>query len=622
MKKSLIILAIAAMFAAACDKYVPVYTNTDDSKNAVLNLKGSISSGVGGLGTSWTEGAQISAFVGYNVDLHQVNVLFEAGTVEGTTASFTTKIKKVEEQTSYVALYPYAKNNAYDATQDIVSFSLPTMQAYVDGGVAAGVLPMIAKSSSQNLEFKQLCGIFRISLTGDAKVNSIEVEGLRIAGACTANAATGAISMGEEASDKITVTFPESVTLGTAPTVFNVVLPPATYSALYYTVFAEDGSQMSAYDEDVTIAAGAAVNASATAYVPDGTGGDDINPDLGANGPANCYLVTAPGDYYFKCMLPDGNGTIATGVKATWVWAISGLWTSQEEASAEKLVKDVAYNSEKGEISFTVPEDYTYGNVLLALLDASNKISYGWHIWLTSKVSTVSVGGVEFMDRNLGAGGVLNVNDTDMKAINNSVGLNYQWGRKDAHPGPYGFISSDETTAFSAGSSMYSVINTGIENVSKWNMGSYTIDDSMSKLLWAGQNPCTLVSSGANANIFPACGLNQWAAEADPCPAGYHVPSRAQLNKLKEDGVERTSVKNADNTLISAAVFNGALVMPICGYRNASKAKAPIDGRYWAQDHESTNQLHGYWYQITAAPAISDQTANEIHSSFVRCVKN
>ncbi|MBR5925338.1 MAG: hypothetical protein IKZ60_07715, partial [Bacteroidales bacterium] len=174
----------------------------------------------------------------------------------------------------------------------------------------------------------------------------------------------------------------------------------------------------------------------------------------------------------------------------------------------------------------------------------------------------------------------------------------------------------------SAGSSMYSVINTGIENVSNWNMGSYTIDESMSKLLWAGQNPCTLVSSGANASIFPACGLNQWAAEADPCPAGYHVPSRAQFNKLKDDGVERTSVKNADNSLISAAVFNGALVMPICGYRNASKAKAPIDGRYWAQDHESTNQLHGYWYQITAAPAVSDQTSNEIHSSFVRCVKN
>ena len=619
MKKALF-LACLALLAAACEKKGPEYKNKDDDQSVVLDLKGTIASGVDGLGASWAEGAQISAFVGYSTDAHQLNVQFTASSVDGASASFATKIKKVEEQNSYVAIYPYSKNAKYDSVQDTIGFSLPATQSYVAGGVAPGILPMVAKSSSVDLQFQQLLGVFRIALTGEAKVNSIEVEALKIAGPCTINAGSGAVSMKGAATDKITLSFPETVTLSDTPTAFNVVVPPGTYSAVYYTIYAEDGTQMAAYDEDVVITKGAVTAAKTTVYSSEAP--EEVNPNLTSDGFANCYLVTAPGDYFFKCGIPDGNGTIIKGASVKWVWAISGAWTSQAEASVEKLVKDITYDSAKDEIHFTVPEGYTYGNVLIALLDADTKVSYGWHIWLTSKVNTVNIGGVEFMDRNLGAGGVLNVNDTDANAINNSVGLNFQWGRKDAHPGALGFVKADETTAFSEGSTPYSVINTGIANVDTWKMAAYDLNTDISKLMNAAQNPCTLVSSGANKNIFPACGLNQWAAEADPCPFGYHVPSRAQFDVLKGDGVEATSAKNEENNLIAAAVFNGSLVIPICGYRNSSKAKAPIDGRYWAQDHESTNELHGYWYQITAAPAVSAQTANEIHSAYVRCVKN
>lgn len=617
--KKVLFLACLALLAAACEKKGPEYKNKDDDKSVVLDLKGTIASGVDGLGASWAEGAQISAFVGYSTDAHQLNVQFAASSVDGATASFATKIKKVEEQTSYVAIYPYSKNAKYDSVQDTIGFSLPATQTYVAGGVVPEALPMLAKSSTTELSFQQLCGVFRIALTGEAKVNSIEVEALKIAGPCTVNAGSGAISMKSTATDKITLSFSETATLSDTPTAFNVVVPPGTYSAVYYTIFAEDGTQMAAYDEDVVITKGSVTNAKTTVYSSEAP--EEVNPDLTADGFANCYMVTAPGKYFFKCGIPDGNGTIAKGASVKWVWAISGAWATKEEASVEKLVKDITYDSAKDEIQFTVPEDYTYGNVLIALLDADTKISYGWHIWLTNKVNTVNIGGVEFMDRNLGAGGVLNVNDTDANAINNSVGLNYQWGRKDAHPGALGFVKADETTAFAEGSTPYSVINTGIANVDTWKMAAYDLNPDLSKLMNAAQNPCTLVSSAANEAIFPACGLNQWPAEADPCPFGYHVPSREQFNKLTGEGVEATSAKNEENNLIAAAIFNGSLVIPVCGYRNSSKAKAPIDGRYWSQDHESTNKLHGYWYQISTAK-VSSQTANEIHSAYVRCVKN
>ena len=121
MKKSLY-FACFVLALSACDKYEPVYTNVDDGKSVVLDLKGSIAGSVDGIDTSWKDDAQISAFVGYSVDAHQLNVAYAVSSIENGVASFDTKIKKVEEQSSYVALYPYAKGSTYDAVQDTIGF--------------------------------------------------------------------------------------------------------------------------------------------------------------------------------------------------------------------------------------------------------------------------------------------------------------------------------------------------------------------------------------------------------------------------------------------------------------------------------------------------------------------
>ena len=601
------------MVLAACERYTPVYTKADDSKSADIKLSGTIASGIDGLGAGWKAGTQISAFVGYSTAGHQLNTLFEASSVNGANATFTTRVKKVEEQSSYVAVFPYDKGFNYSAVEDTVGLTLPVTQIYSASGLGDGVLPMIAKSRSTSLEFKQICGIFRIAVTGVAKISSIEVEALRIAGRCSVNASTGAVEMAGDATDKITLNIEDGVTLGETPTVFNIVLPPAKYASVYYTLYDENGSQMAAYDEDVTITAGAVTTASATEYKADGK--EEVNPDLSAGGFANCYVVTESGDYSFGCKTPLGQEV--SGIRATWVWAVSGVWNSPEEASAAKLVREVTYDSKAKTIKFKVPEGFTYGNVLIALLDADNKIAYGWHIWLTSKIGSANIGGVEFMDRNLGAGGVLNVNDSDVTAINNTPGMTWQWGRKDAQAGPRGYLAANEDVAFTPGTTAYTAFNSGIANVDNWKVGGYELDGSLSKLLNAGQNPCVNIANASASTIFPGYGENVWPAEADPCPAGWQVPTRAQLNKLSS--ANATLEKSESNSKVIAKVINNMLVMPICGYRNSGKASAPTDGRYWASEHESANAAHGYWFQMTSN--VSSQTANEIHSAFVRCVK-
>ncbi len=635
--KRLLYFACFALALAACDKYVPVYTNVDDGNSVVLDLKGSIAGSVDGIDTSWQEDAQISAFVGYSVDQHQLNVTFSASSVEDGVASFATRIKKVEEQASYVAMYPYTKDASYDAVQDTVGFTLPATQTYAVAGVTPGTLPMLAKSADTSLEFSQLCGVFRISLKGEATVNSIEVEALKIAGPCIINAATGVISMKDNATDKITVIFPEeTVELNKEnAAVFNVVLPPGNYASVLYTIFAEDGSQMTVYDEDVVIGRGAVTDALTTEYVTEGP--EEVNPDLSADGYANCYVVTAAGDYSFKTVIPDGKGTMASGAKADWVWATSGAWASQEEASIETMVNTIAYDSEKGVITFKVPSGYTYGNVLIALLDTGGQIVYGWHIWLTSKIGTVTVGGVEVMDRNLGSGGVLDVTATNVTNINNTPGLTYQWGRKDPFPGPRGYLSATETTPFTPGFTSYFVTNSGIKNVkaypsgteNPWTFANYTHNESASAVIEAGQHPCTNINNsptGGGAS-HPGYGLQQWAAESDPCPFGYRVMSTAQMKAIFGTSVNVQVVKSTDNSMVVATVLNNALVIPVAGYRNSGNLQRPSDARIWGLDHTSTNAAHGLWGQIGPSSDgyvnhLKSGAANEIHSAFVRCVKN
>lgn len=641
MKKLLLIATGASIIFGACNSKDPVPSGGNDEKVEV-NLDGNIAETISGIPQSWKDGDEISAFVGYSNTSHQLNVLYSASNASGVKADFTTKIKKVEEQSTYVAFYPYSSTNTYDATAGTVSFSLPAVQNHVVDGVAAGALPLVARSTSTSLQFKQVCGIFRIALAGSAKINSIEIEGVKIAGNGSVNASTTAVTMGADASDKITYNIQDAVTLGETPTVFNVILPPGQYATLYYTVFAEDGSQMSAFDENVTISVGAVTEAASTSYVPDGQEAGRV--DLSDEGYANCYVVNAPGDYSFDCVMPDSKKTVVAGEKADWVWATSGAWASQEEASAEKIVKDIAYDAENNVITFSVPEEFTYGNVLIALIDKDDFISYGWHIWVTPRITTVTVNGVELMDRNLGAAGTIDIDGADVNFVNNCRGLMYQWARKDAQiGGRTGNLS--ETEIGTPGPSTFYVTNSGIKQVSVWPSSEtdagypwvkavpHFVDEEEghayeASLLNAGKFPCTFINGQAN---HPAHGLDKWPEEANPCPVGYTVPTIEQMWKLFEAGKTSVSVKRNDKTEDAVTVIDNVLFFPMGGYRNIGLLTgAGVDGRYWTAQRNpeaggSGTANHGYWFQIGNGSEennfLKEGNANKLHSGFIRCVK-
>lgn len=630
MKKYYSISLCLAVFALiACNKQInevpvpatecaPVFTAYTTVTKTALS----------GLNVVWSTGDEISVFNAADGVDGYGNARYKATSISGGNATFNFSPSEMSDWTStgavseYVAIYPYHSvgSTSYNPSSKVITFNLPDTQSYVEGTFSNGAFPMVAVSATESLGFSGICGVLRLNLKGSATISSIVINADKIAGEGTVdlNDAQPVLDMGASATDVVTYSCGGGVALdaGTAKS-FDIVLPVRSYSNIEIVINDTEGRHETLTATTLKIKKNT-ITPSTLVYTP-------APVDLSAAGYANCYVVNAAGNYTFKCIIPDGSDTAAAGTSAKWVWATSGYWASQGEASADKMVKNVAYDSVNNKISFTVPEDFTYGNVLIALLDAGNKISYGWHIWLTSPISDITVNGVQFMDRNLGAGGVLDVNGADANEINNTLGVMYQWGRKDAHPGPRGYSWTSETTAFTAGTTAYSVINTGITNVDNWKMGSYTRDEGVTKTIQAGQNPCTLITSATatQESIFPAYGLKEWQAETNPCPHGYSVPTREQFAKLYDVSVTVSGVTNSTDNKIAGVKYDSTLIIPVCGYRNSAKLNnGANDGRYWVKDHESTNAAHGFWYQLKVDGTKTPNTANEIHSAFVRCVKN
>ncbi len=102
------------------------------------------------------------------------------------------------------------------------------------------------------------------------------------------------------------------------------------------------------------------------------------------------------------------------------------LWESFGSSSslaAGALIKSVLYKD--GYICFKTNDYFKEGNAVVAAKDESGKILWSWHIWMTDQPQEhiyINDAGT-LMDRNLGA--------TSAAPDEYSVGLMYQWGRKD-----------------------------------------------------------------------------------------------------------------------------------------------------------------------------------------------
>lgn len=233
--------------------------------------------------------------------------------------------------------------------------------------------------------------------------------------------------------------------------------------------------------------------------------------DLGASGTANCYVVNA-GDAanqskVFKFKAVKGNSSTNVGT----ISSVEVLWETYNDnntVTANSVIAAVDYDKQSAndyyEICFQMPATLHAGNAVIAAKNAGGIILWSWHIWVPSSAITPidasKMCSASLMDRNLGA---LEVVSTSTGANVYSLGLYYQWGRKDPFLGPKRVESG-------AGYALVSGTSPSVRNGS-----TMTINETI-------QNPTCYAASGISD-----MNLTKWAStktEYDPCPPGYKLP--------------------------------------------------------------------------------------------------
>jgi len=136
---------------------------------------------------------------------------------------------------TYTAFYP--ENMLVSRNGKILKINLPEEQTYIPGTFATEAYPMAAFSRSKMLQFRNLCSVMHIALSGTAMVDKIIFRAngsLKASGAATvdmSNPDAPVVTMDPYANDYVTLNIPGGVQLSASEdTDFYVVLPPQDYS--------------------------------------------------------------------------------------------------------------------------------------------------------------------------------------------------------------------------------------------------------------------------------------------------------------------------------------------------------------------------------------------------------
>ena len=231
-------------------------------------------------------------------------------------------------------------------------------------------------------------------------------------------------------------------------------------------------------------------------------GSDDVDTNLSSQESANCYIVSQSGLYKIKTVKGNRSTSVGEITSSVVLWESFGTTVPP---NIGELVSTVLCS--KDYIVFDIPTYFREGNAVIAAKDKDNNILWSWHIWLTDmpKEQTYYNNAGTMMDRNLGA---TSATPGDI----GSIGLLYQWGRKDPFLGSSSFTESIQAeSTITWPSSVESTNSTG------------TIEYSIS-------NPTTFIKGSINSSndwYYFRYNKTRWDYEKtmyDPCPKGWKIP--------------------------------------------------------------------------------------------------
>ena len=221
--------------------------------------------------------------------------------------------------------------------------------------------------------------------------------------------------------------------------------------------------------------------------------------------PANCYIVSQARTFSFKTVKGNSSESVGDVAYAEVLWESFG---TDVAPAVGDLISSASYKD--GKIVFKTTDKK--GNAVIAAKDADGKILWSWHIWMTDQPQEQeyhnNAGTV--MDRNLGA-----TSSTPGEVT--SLGLLYQWGRKDPFLGSSSISDDNEA-----------------KSTITWP-SAVESDSSTGTIAYATAHPTTFI--GANTRNYDwyytgstSTDNTRWTTSDkaksiyDPCPSGWRVP--------------------------------------------------------------------------------------------------
>lgn len=321
---------------------------------------------------------------------------------------------------------------------------------------------------------------------------------------------------------------------------------------------------------------------------------------LDESGTANCYIVDGSvagnANKVFKFKAYKGNGTTNVGTIAS-VEVLWETYNNAESVTANSVIAAVDFDKQDAneyyEICFKMPATLHAGNAVIAAKNAGGTILWSWHIWVPATTVTAADYGIHttgknVMDRNLGALRVTEASTTEDIDIT-SVGLYYQWGRKDPFPGPREILKTESpyaSVAKVAGTAMTKdkiqiSMEESIQQPTFLARGYYE-GDTQKNPDWCSTSSADYWGDSGSKSIY------------DPCPPGYRVPMRDKTKALWVDDITTQTGWDYNKDHFWFKVGSPATVFPAVGYLDGGSIKTVFRASIWNSHSNDYKNGDGY----------------------------
>jgi len=530
--------------------------------------------------------------------------------------------------------------------QTIIALNGPTPEgkaANYSPNIYPGI-PMYCESQTSSLAFKNLSALLKITVTtpSDDAISEIiaRTNGAALSGEATIVNGKLVINSGEEGRASIKNT---NAKYTSAVSEYYLPVPEGEYDNFSFFVHSNVNSLGYRWQErklktgkTLTVQRGVMYS-----YTFDA---DDLHYEpTEDNKTANCYTVIKPstGSLKYRFLATRGNETeVIEGIDHADV-----LWKAQAYNSSDmknKVITNVSYKD--GYIMFNLMNNQ--GNAVIAAYDSSNNIIWSWHIWCldaANPLKNVTINGVTFLDRNIGAL-YNNIYGSSTKSSLLTSGYIYQWGRKDPFPGR----GQEENP--------YVAIKIFDKDGNYTDMNQLHTDNrAFGPTTIAG--PETIANSIKNPHKYIINESGKWTDESeatwagdsktlyDPCPYGYRVAAYSDFSNWNSTNISMVVTTFATSKQCVAGVnytdgtntaflpvtgqmqYNtGKLAGAYVGSTSTVSSKAEANLRIWTRD---SDQRYMQANPVKAANktfeetslSVTTGTVNKPYGFAVRCVK-